>query len=121
MFTKHDRSTARGRRHRRVRKRVKGTEARPRLTVHRSLRHVSAQVIDDTRGHTLAAASSYEVALRPDGAGNLSEAAEVVGKAVGERARKAGVATVVFDRGGFMYHGRVKVLADAARAAGLEF
>lgn len=123
MFTKHDRSAARGRRHRRVRKRVNGTPARPRLAVHRSLRHITAQVIDDTAGHTLAAASTHDPEVRSglSGGEGLSRAAEAVGRAVAERARRAGVAAVVFDRGGYVYHGRVKALAEAARGAGLEF
>jgi len=109
MFTKHDRRAARDRRHVRVRKHVAGTPARPRLAIFRSLHHISAQVIDDTQGITLAAASTYEPELRK----KL--------KVIAERARKAGAGTVVFDRGGYLYHGRVKALADAAREAGLEF
>ncbi len=107
------------RRHRRVRKKVVGTAARPRLAVFRSNRHISVQVIDDLAGHTLAAASSTEAALR--GAAGNAESATKVGALVAERAKAAGVTTVVFDRGGYLYHGRVAALADAARAAGLEF
>ena len=122
MFTKHDRRAARDRRHVRVRKRVTGTEARPRLTIFRSLHHIAAQVVDDQRGHTLAAASTYEAELRKGLKGSANaEAAAAVGRAVAERARASGTTKVVFDRGGYLYHGRVKALADAAREAGLEF
>lgn len=110
---------SRKRRHRRVRKKVIGTTARPRLAVHRSNRHISAQVIDDANGHTLASASTYEASLR-DKAGHVDGANEV-GKLVAERAKAAGVTTVVFDRGGNRYLGQVAALADAAREAGLEF
>jgi large subunit ribosomal protein L18 len=111
---------ARLRRHRRVRKLVKGTPERPRLAVFRSNRHIVAQVIDDTVGRTLAAASTVEADLRTGATGNKTAAAEV-GKRVAERARAAGVSKVVFDRGGNLYHGRVAAVADAAREAGLEF
>jgi large subunit ribosomal protein L18 len=112
---------ARGRRHHRVRKKVNGTPERPRLAVFRSNRHVVAQVIDDLSGRTLAAASSLEVSVKGAGAtGNRTDAA-AVGKLVAERAKAAGVSRVAFDRGGFLYHGRVAALADAAREAGLEF
>lgn len=119
MFTKHDRRLARQRRHRRVRRRVVGTAERPRLAVYRSLRHISAQLVDDERGHTLVAASTYEATLR--GRSPDAETAAEVGRLIGERAVALGVRKVVFDRGGYLYHGRVKALADAARAAGLEF
>jgi large subunit ribosomal protein L18 len=116
--------TLRIRRHARVRKHVAGTTARPRLAVFRSGRHISAQVIDDTTGRTLASASSVEpdlrVSLGKSGGGNVSGAASV-GRLLGTRAKAAGITKVVFDRGGFVYHGRVAVLADAARAEGLEF
>jgi len=120
---KHDRRRARDRRHTRVRKRIDGTAARPRLTVFRSLRHIQAQVVDDATGHTVAAASTTEPALRKSlPAGGLTVAiAGVLGTAIAERARSAGVESVVFDRGGYRYHGRVKALAEAARAAGLRF
>src|SRR5258708_23353805 len=122
MFTKHDRRAARDRRHIRVRKRVAGTAQRPRLAIFRSLHHISAQVIDDTQGITLAAASTYEPNLRKKLKVTANtDAAVAVGKAIAERAREAGAGTVVFDRGGYLYHGRVKALADAAREAGLEF
>ncbi len=110
---------ARLRRHRRVRKTVRGTTARPRLSVYRSNRYIVAQVIDDTVGRTLAAASSLEADLRSSG--RILEAARSVGRLVAERAKAAGIETVVFDRGGNVYHGRVAALADAAREAGLEF
>ncbi|WP_334143305.1 50S ribosomal protein L18 [Rhabdothermincola sp.] len=111
---------ARIRRHRRVRKQVRGTAARPRLAVFRSNRHISAQVIDDVAGRTLAAASTLEPELRGGSTGNKAAAA-AVGRLVAERAKAAGVDKVVFDRGGFLYHGRVAAVADAAREAGLEF
>lgn len=111
---------ARVRRHRRVRKKVLGTPERPRLAVFRSNRHVVAQVIDDRSGRTLAAASTHEPDLRSGSTGTV-EAATKVGALVAERAKSAGVEHVVFDRGGFMYHGRIAALADAARDAGLEF
>jgi large subunit ribosomal protein L18 len=112
-----DRKAARGRRHRRVRSKVDGTILRPRLSIFRSNMHVYAQVIDDSTRRTLAAASTLE--LKPSARG--VEAAQVVGKAIADRASKAGVKAVVFDRGGFIYHGQVKALAEAAREAGLEF
>ena len=106
------------RRHRRVRSKITGTANRPRLAVYRSNARIYAQVIDDASGHTLVAASS----LDKDVAGSKrSEQAALVGKLLAERAKGAGVQTVVFDRGGYLYHGRVKALADAAREAGLEF
>lgn len=110
------------RRHLRVRKNVVGTPERPRLCVFRSLRHIYAQVIDDTRGVTLTAASTLEPAVRGqlDGKTKAAEA-EMVGELVAKRAREKGIERVVFDRGGYKYHGRVKALADAAREAGLEF
>ena len=113
---------ARRRRHLRVRKKVVGTAARPRLAVFRSATHIYAQVIDDQRGHTLAAASTLDPTIRKAADGsNKTALAQRVGSTVAERAKAAGVGTVVFDRGGFLYHGRIKALADAARAAGLEF
>ncbi len=110
----------RQRRHGRVRKKVTGTAERPRLAVFRSARHISAQVIDDRAGRTLAAASTVEADLRTGATGNV-DAATKVGKLVAERAKAAGVEKVTFDRGGFRYQGRVAALADAAREAGLEF
>jgi large subunit ribosomal protein L18 len=111
---------SRRRRHYRVRKTVTGTSARPRLAVFRSNKHITAQVIDDVVGRTLAAASTTEADLR-GGATSNRGAATAVGRLVAERAKAAGVERVVFDRGGFLYHGRVAALADAAREAGLEF
>jgi len=116
--SKVTRRVSRIRRHIRVRKSVSGTPARPRLNVYRSTTHIYAQVIDDVAGHTLAAASDIEPAIAT---GTKSERAALVGKAVAERAIAKGVANVVFDRGGYQYHGRVKALADAAREAGLGF
>jgi large subunit ribosomal protein L18 len=108
--------------HRRVRRRVAGTPARPRLCVYRSLGHIYAQVIDDHSGRTLVSASSLDKQTRGQikGGGNVA-AAKVVGKAIAERARAAGIQQVVFDRGGYKYHGRVEALANAAREAGLNF
>jgi large subunit ribosomal protein L18 len=117
--TAKDKRNARIRRHARVRKNVRGTAERPRLAVFRSNRHITAQVIDDRNGVTVAAASTYEASLRSSGTGNV-DAATAVGKLVAERAKDAGVTKVVFDRGGNLYHGRVAALADAAREAGLE-
>ena len=111
---------SRERRHRRVRKKVRGTAARPRLAVFRSNKHIYAQVIDDVAGVTLASASTMEGDLRAGATGNAAAATQV-GQRVGERAKAAGVTGVVFDRGGYRYHGRVAAVADAARAAGLEF
>jgi large subunit ribosomal protein L18 len=110
---------ARVKRHRRVRKRVTGTTERPRLAVFRSNRHIYAQVIDDTTGRTLAAASTAEPELR-SGSTATVDAAKAVGQLAGERAKAAGITRVVFDRGGFRYHGRVAALCEGARAAGLE-
>ncbi len=120
MTTTKQKQALRIRRHRRVRKHVTGTTERPRLAVFRSNKHISAQVIDDVTGRTLASASSVEKDLRSSGGGNR-DAAKKVGQLLGERAKAAGVSKVVFDRGGFLYHGRVASLADAAREAGLEF
>jgi len=119
MIQKVSRSELRLRIHRRIRKKVRGTPERPRLAVFRSLKHIYAQVIDDTRGHTLAAASSLEKSRQAAG-GNVAGAREV-GRLIAERALAKGIKRVVFDRGGFRYHGRVKALAEAAREAGLEF
>ena len=113
------RQDARDRRHTRVRKRVHGTGERPRLAVFRSNKYIYAQVIDDVEGRTLAAASSQESDLRAD---NLNQAnAAKVGETIASRAKEAGVTEVVFDRGGYKFHGKVKALADAAREGGLEF
>jgi large subunit ribosomal protein L18 len=110
----------RRRRHARVRRRVHGSSERPRLAVFRSNKHISAQLIDDDAGRTLAAASSTEADLRGTSGGNI-DAAGAVGGLIASRGKAAGITTVVFDRGGFAYHGRVAALADAARAEGLEF
>jgi large subunit ribosomal protein L18 len=119
-MARESRDVIRRRVHRRIRRRVAGTAERPRLAVFRSLKHIYAQVIDDTRGVTLVAASSNEKAGPAGSGGNIAGAKEV-GKLVAARAREKGVQKVVFDRGGYLYHGRVKALADAAREAGLEF
>ncbi len=123
MYTKHDREAGRLRRHRRVRKHVTGTTARPRLCVHRSLHHISAQVIDDDTGRTLTAASTLEpaTAARISGSRSNAVAAALVGEVIAGRALGAGVSRVVFDRGGYLYHGRIAALAEAARKAGLDF
>jgi large subunit ribosomal protein L18 len=117
-MAKKDRASVRRAVHTRIRKKVRGTTARPRLAIFRSVNHIYAQLIDDERGVTIASASTTEKDLRGTTGGNI-EAATRVGRAIAERAMAAGVEQVVFDRGGFRYHGRVKALADAARAAGL--
>jgi large subunit ribosomal protein L18 len=111
---------ARRRRHIRVRKKVRGDAARPRLAVFRSNKHIYAQVIDDVAGRTLASASTVEGERGSESTGSVA-AAKAVGERIGERAKQAGVGTVVFDRGGFKYHGRVAAVAEGARGAGLEF
>jgi large subunit ribosomal protein L18 len=116
---KGSRNQARARRHHRVRKQVRGTPNKPRLVVFRSNRYIYAQVIDDIEGTTLVSASSQEADMR--GRALNKDTAAQVGTLVGSRAKDVGVGTVVFDRGGYKYHGRVKALADAAREAGLEF
>ena len=105
-------------RHARIRKRIEGTAVRPRLAVFRSLQHISAQIIDDATGTTLAAASSQEKSMKASG---NAEGAKKVGQALAERAKSKGISAVVFDRGGFRYHGRVASLAEGAREGGLEF
>ena len=115
------RRSGRIRRHRRVRKKIHGTAARPRLAVFRSNKHLSVQVIDDDAGTTLASASTLEAEQRSSGSSSSVDAAARVGTLVAERAKAAGVDKIVFDRGGFAYHGRVAVVATAAREAGLEF
>ena len=119
---KLSRELHRERMHRRIRNKIAGTPERPRLCVHRSIRHIRAQVVDDSTGRTLVSASSLDEAVRAQikGGGNIA-AAKVVGKIVAERARALGMELVVFDRGGYLYHGRVKALAEAAREAGLKF
>jgi large subunit ribosomal protein L18 len=120
--TKWDR---RGRIRRRIRKRVRGSSARPRLSVFRSLSHIYVQVVDDLAGRTLASASSLDPGVKPrltDGAGGGNVAgARVVGRTIAERLIDRGIRRVVFDRGGFLYHGRIRAVAEAAREAGLEF
>ena len=122
MISKKSRSEVREKKHKKIRNRFSGTPERPRLSVFRSNSHMYAQIIDDTKGHTLAAASTNEkdvkAALKNT---DDTEAAAYVGKLIGERAVQKGIKTVVFDRGGFVYHGKVQALADAAREAGLEF
>ncbi|MGB7983723.1 MAG: 50S ribosomal protein L18 [Terracidiphilus sp.] len=118
MITQTNRDEIRQRIHVRIRRKLAGTEERPRLSVHRSLTHIYAQVIDDQKGETLASASSLALKLKTGG--NIAAAKEI-GKAVAQAAVAKGVKKVVFDRGGYLYHGRIKALADAAREAGLEF
>jgi large subunit ribosomal protein L18 len=113
---------ARKRRHARVRRDLVGTSQRPRLNVYRSLNHIYAQLIDDSQGHTLLAVSTLDQSLRKVVSGkNKTQQAAAIGKALAERATEAGITQVVFDRGGYKYHGRVRVLADASREAGLQF
>ncbi|SFS84463.1 50S ribosomal protein L18 [Marininema halotolerans] len=122
MIRKLDRSKSRKRRHLRVRKKVTGTSVRPRLNVFRSARNIYLQVIDDTKGVTLAAASTQDAELKESGiyGGNV-EAARKVGELLAKRAIEKGVDTVVFDRGGYIYHGRIKAVAEGAREGGLKF
>jgi large subunit ribosomal protein L18 len=122
MITKSDRNKARLKRHLRVRKKIEGTTARPRLNIFRSEKHMYAQIIDDTNGVTLVAASTQDKELKGDVSNGANvEAARKVGELIAKRAKAKGVDQVVFDRGGYLYHGRVQALADAAREAGLEF
>ncbi|OMH40259.1 50S ribosomal protein L18 [Desulfurobacterium indicum] len=108
--------------HRRVRKKVFGTPERPRLAVYKSLKHMYAQIIDDTKGHTLVAASTVDKEVKEKIKGlSKTEAARVVGQVIAERAKAKGITAVVFDRGGFIYHGRIKAIAEGAREGGLEF
>lgn len=118
MITQNKRNAIRQRIHARIRRKLAGTDERPRLNVYRSLNHIYAQVIDDQNGVTLASAST--LALKVKTGGNVAAAKEI-GKTIAERAVEKGIKKVVFDRGGFLYHGRIKALADAAREAGLEF
>ena len=119
MIHRTEKKVIRSRIHRRIRRKLRGTPERPRLAVFRSVAHIYAQVIDDAVGKTLVSASSVDKGVRTNG-GNLA-AAKSIGKLVAERAKEKGITKVVFDRGGYPFHGRVKALADAARAAGLEF
>ena len=118
MITQTKRNEIRKRIHVRIREKLSGTAERPRLNVYRSLNHVYAQLIDDQKGETLASASSLGLKLKTGG--NVAAAKEI-GKAIADKAKEKGIKKVVFDRGGFLYHGRVKALAEAAREAGLEF
>ena len=124
MLINNYKKESREKRHRSLRKRIEGTAERPRLAIFRSVAHIYAQVIDDAQGQTLVSASSVDKAA-VDKAGKTKggnvAAAKTIGKLVAERAKEKGIKSVVFDRGGYQYHGRVKALADAARAAGLEF
>ena len=121
-MAKRDKKSQRQRRHQRLRRHVVGTAERPRLNVFRSLNHIYAQVIDDRQGHTLAAASTLEPEVRSQAASmDKTQQAEMVGRVVAQRAQDAGVRQVVFDRGGYQYHGRVKALAEGARGEGLLF
>ncbi len=122
MITATDRASERQRIHQRIRRKISGSSERPRLCVFRSLNHIYAQIIDDRSGKTIVAASTTEKALRRDApkAGNI-QAAGLIGKAIAQRAKDKGIEAVVFDRGGYIYHGRVKALAEAAREAGLKF
>jgi large subunit ribosomal protein L18 len=117
-MAQRNRAAVRSAVHKRIRRKVRGSTERPRLAVYRSLNHIYAQVIDDERGQTLVSASTTEKDLRGETGGNI-EAAQRVGRTIAERALSAGIANVVFDRGGYLYHGRVKALTDAAREAGL--
>lgn len=119
---KLSRDAHRQRIHRRMRQTLAGSEGRPRLCVFRSIKHIRVQVIDDLKGHTVAAASSLDADVKKQikGGGNIASA-KIVGKLIAERAKAAGVESVVFDRGGYQYHGRIQALADAAREAGLKF
>lgn len=119
MFKKDNKNTNRVRRHLRVRKKVQGTTERPRLSVYRSEKNIYAQIIDDVNGVTLVSASSLEKDF--DGVGSNKDAAKKVGELIAKKAQDKGIKSVVFDRGGYIYHGRVQTLADAAREAGLEF
>ncbi|MGM0904306.1 50S ribosomal protein L18 [Mesobacillus maritimus] len=120
MITKADKNATRRKRHARVRSKVSGTAARPRLNVFRSNKHIYAQLIDDVNGVTLASASTMDKEVNLESTGNL-DAAVKVGELVAKRAVEKGVSEVVFDRGGYLYHGRIKALADAARENGLQF
>jgi len=119
MIKRPDTNVQRKKRHKRVRGKIAGTPERPRLNVFRSEKHIYAQIIDDTKGVTLCSASSLEKSFK--GSGSNKEGAQKVGKQVAERAVKSGIENVVFDRGGYIYHGRVKELAEAAREGGLKF
>jgi large subunit ribosomal protein L18 len=122
MIKPMDRSSERHRIHKRIREKISGSSGRPRLCVYRSSKYIYAQIVDDSRGKTLVAASTREKDVRGDlkHAGNI-QASKLVGKAIADRAKAKGIETVVFDRGGYIYHGRIKAIAEAAREAGLKF
>ncbi|MCD7713062.1 MAG: 50S ribosomal protein L18 [Firmicutes bacterium] len=119
MVSKKDKNTARVKRHERIRVHISGTAQRPRLCVYRSNKHISAQIIDDVKGVTLVSASTQEKSF--EGIGSNKAAAREIGKIIGKRAIEKGIETVVFDRSGYLYHGRVSELADGARESGLQF
>jgi large subunit ribosomal protein L18 len=121
MITKGDKNKARLKRHLRVRKKISGTTERPRLSVFRSSKHIYAQLIDDVKGVTIASASTLDKELTGQGNGGNVESARKVGELIAQRAKEKGHENVVFDRGGYLYHGRIQALADAAREAGLQF
>jgi large subunit ribosomal protein L18 len=121
MLTKISKNQKRGHVHERIRKKMQGTKQRPRLNVYRSLNHIYVQVVDDLNGKTLVSASSAEGKKEDRRTGGNVAAAKAIGKTIAERAKAKGVTKVVFDRGGYLYHGRVKALAEAAREAGLQF
>ncbi len=125
MITKTSKNVVRSRVHDRIREKISGTPERPRLNIFRSVNHIYAQVIDDSKHQTVVHASSLEIGKAKDGKKHLSggnvAAAKQVGKTIAQRAKEKGITKVVFDRGGYLYHGRVKALADAAREAGLQF
>ena len=120
MIPQNERNVTRKRVHTRIRRRLQGTSERPRLNIYRSLNHIYAQVIDDSKGVTLVSASTASKAGKVKTGGNLA-AAKQIGKTIAELAKAKGVSKVVFDRGGYLYHGRIKALADSAREAGLQF
>ena len=122
MITPIDRSTERRRIHKRIRQKISGNMNRPRLCIYRSLKYIYAQIVDDTQGRTLVAASTAEKSLRGDlkQGGNV-QASKLVGKTIAERAKAKGIESVVFDRGGYLYHGRIRAVAEAARESGLKF
>jgi len=121
MLSKISKNAVRSRVHERIRKRMVGTPERPRLNVYRSLNHIYVQVIDDLHGKTIVSASTVEGAKASKRTGGNVASAKEIGKRIAERAKEKGIAKVIFDRGGYLYHGRIKALAEAARAAGLQF
>ncbi len=122
MIKKHDKNQLRKKKHMRIRKKISGTPERPRLNVYKSSKNIYAQLIDDSKGTTIVSASTVDAAVKGSiKSGGNKEAAKEVGKLIASRAVEKGIKTIVFDRGGYIYHGRIKELADAARAEGLEF